>query len=81
MDQKIRKSMDLLISVSHLLVVMVQKLEKGINLEDFWMLTNIDKYGRISEVYEGDEKYGEYLPKILMLYFEYHKEIPENEMK
>ena len=60
---------------------MVSKLEKGINLEDFWMFTNVVKFGKIDDKYSGDEKYRHFLPKILLVYFDYHKEILRKEQK
>lgn len=66
---------------SQVFITGLKKLERGINLQDFAFLRDIFKHSKVDRGYSGIERYKQYIPKIFLLYFEYHKELKVNEME
>lgn len=65
---------------SSIFIICIKKAEKGINLEDFIFLSRLFEYGHIEDGYNGIEKYKDYFSGVLLIYFNYHKDIKVEEM-
>lgn len=66
---------------SQIFVTGIKKLERGINLLDFEFMRDVFKHSKVDRDYNGRERYRNYIPKIFLLYFEYHKELKVSEME
>lgn len=59
-------------------VMVLQKKEKGINVEDFEFLTHFQELARITKNYKNVEKYRNYFPAIYLIYQNYHKKVEKS---